>query len=452
MKEYIVVYSKDGNSFLGLIGEINSESETYPCIKTTNARGIRIIPNGTISKYREKDFFIKKNTRISSGNMELIYLDEAIIKNGILLNDVSIDSNWIYSQSALDEFAKEKLLYITQDLYIRRIVEDDRTKMLKDLLLRVGIDGKSLNNYKYDINLNNGGWSTNEDANDELHKLFGQQYLFDFIKPTRLIAKIAQSINKKDAIILDFFSGSSTTAHAVMQLNAEDGGNRQFIMVQLPEAVTEKKSKEAYELLTKEKKPLNICEIGKERIRRAGKKIKEETLAETQKRKERREDKDEENQTLFSSSASSASPREKIQTPSLDTGFKVYRTSSSNYKKWQNYTGTNLKEAEDLFAQYENPLVDNWKEENLLTEIMLIEGFPLDSKITVIKDFKKNKITQISSDFCEHSLFVCLDNTVNTETINALALSKHDIFICLDNAVTDQDKARLDDKGLIKTI
>jgi adenine-specific DNA-methyltransferase len=136
----------------------------------------------------------------------------------------------------------------------------------------------------------------------------------------------------------------------------------------------------------------------------------------------------------------------------LDIGFKVYRLAQSNYKKWKNYTKNDINEVEDLFAQYENPLVDNWKEEDLLTEIMLIEGFPLDSTVTVIKDFKKNKLTQISSDFCEHSLFVCLDNMIKAETINTLALSEHDIFICLDNAVTDQDKARLDDKGLIKTI
>jgi adenine-specific DNA-methyltransferase len=138
--------------------------------------------------------------------------------------------------------------------------------------------------------------------------------------------------------------------------------------------------------------------------------------------------------------------------PPVDTGFKVYRLAPSNYKKWQNYTGTDIKEAEGLFAQYENPLVDNWKEDDLLTEIMLTEGFPMDSIVTVINDFKKNKVTRITSDFCEHALFVCLDKTINAETINTLVLSEHDIFICLDNAVTDQDKARLDDKGLIKTI
>ena len=136
----------------------------------------------------------------------------------------------------------------------------------------------------------------------------------------------------------------------------------------------------------------------------------------------------------------------------IDISFKVFRLAPSNFKKWKNYIGNNIKEAENLFSQYENPLVDIWKEEDLLTEIMLLEGFPLDSIAAIIKDFKKNKVTQISSDFCEHSLFICLDNTINTETIKTLALSEHDIFICRDNAITDQDKARLDDKGLIKTI
>ncbi len=269
MKEYVLVYAKCNASFHGLIGEIVSEAGTYPCIKTTNARGIRIIKKGTPSKYKETNYTISAGTRISSGNMELIYLDDMIVTNGILQIDVRIDSNWIYSQSALDEYASHDLLYITQDNYIRRIVNEERTKMLRDLLTRVGTDGKSLPCFVYDTNLSNGGWGTNEDANDELHQLLEQQYLFDFSKPTRLIAKLVQSVGDRNAIIMDFFSGSATTAHAVMQLNAEDGGNRKFIMVQLPEPCDEKS--EAF----KAGYP-NICEIGKERIRRAAKKISSE--------------------------------------------------------------------------------------------------------------------------------------------------------------------------------
>ena len=268
MKEYLIVYAKNNINFSGLVGEINESKETYPCIKTTNPRGIRIIRKGTPSKFKDKDYKISKNTRISAGNMELIYLDELIVKDGILQNDVRIDSNWIYGQDKLDLFYEENSLYITQDNYIRRNVTETRIKMLKDLLLRVGTDGKSEGKYKYDKNLNNGGWGTNEDANDELHNIFYKQYIFDFSKPSRLISKLIQTIYKENFIVLDFFSGSATTAHAVMQLNAEDSGNRKFIMVQIPEE-TDPKS-EAFKAGYK-----NICEIGKERIRRAGKKIKE---------------------------------------------------------------------------------------------------------------------------------------------------------------------------------
>lgn len=269
MKEYVLVFSKNNTLFSGLIGEITSEEGTYPCIKTTNARGIRIIRKGTPSKYKESTYIISAGTRISSGNMELIYLDDLVVEDGVLQEDVRIDSNWIYSQSALDEYAGKNLIYITQDNYIRRIVNDERVKMLKDMLTRVGSDGTALSYFTYDENLNNGGWGTNEDANDELHQLLEAQYLFDFSKPTRLIGKLIQSVNDKNALVMDFFSGSASTAHAVMELNVADGGKRKYIMVQIPEIVEE-------DTPAKKAGYHNICEIGKERIRRAAKKIAEE--------------------------------------------------------------------------------------------------------------------------------------------------------------------------------
>mgnify|MGYP003182677486 CR=1 FL=1 len=269
MKEYILVFCKKIVSFNGLIGEITAEEGTYPCIKTTNARGIRIIRKGTPSKYKDSNYTIASGTRVSSGNMELIYLDDLVVKDGVLERDVRIDSNWIYSQEKLDEYSSKGLVYITQDNYIRRIVNDERVKMLKDLLSRVGIDGKSLPIFKYDDNLNNGGWGTNEDANDELHYLLGGQYIFDFSKPTRLLAKLAQSIGDKNCIILDFFSGSAASADAIMQLNAADGGKRKYMMVQIPEPIQE-------DSLAHKAGYKNICEIGKERIRRAAKKIHED--------------------------------------------------------------------------------------------------------------------------------------------------------------------------------
>lgn len=269
MKEYILVFCKKDSSFNGLIGEITTEEGTYPCIKTTNARGVRTIRKGTPSKYKESNYTIASGTRVSSGNMELIYLDDLVVRDGTLEKDVKIDSNWIYSQEKLDEYSEQGLVYITQDNYIRRIVNDRRVKMLKDLLSRVGSDGESLPIFEYNENLNNGGWGTNEDANDELHHLLGEQYIFDFSKPTRLLAKLFQSIEGKNCTILDFFSGSAASADAVMQLNAADGGKRKYIMVQIAEQTQEGSpaQKAGYK---------NICEIGKERIRRAAKKIHED--------------------------------------------------------------------------------------------------------------------------------------------------------------------------------
>lgn len=393
MKEYVLVYTKNNNMFRGLVGEITSEESTYPCIKTTNARGVRIIRKGTPSKFKDKNYTIAAGTRISSGNMELIYLDDVVVQNSILVEDVRIDSNWIYSQEALDKYSKEGLVYITQDNYVRRIVNDERIKMLKDLLLRVGNDGKSLPRFKYDFNLNNGGWGTNEDANNELHQLFGEQYLFDFSKPTRLIAKLIQAIGSKKDIIMDFFSGSATTADAVMQLNAEDGGNRKFIMVQLPELTsgTSNAHMEGY---------WNICEIGKERIRRAGAKIKKENPLTTQ---------------------------------NLDIGFRVLKCDSSNMKDVY-YNPADYEQS--LFSSLEDNIKEDRTPEDLLFQVMLDLGVLLSSKIEETEIAGK-KVFNVADGF----LMACFDKNVTDETITAIAKQKPYYFVMRDSSMASDSVA-----------
>jgi adenine-specific DNA-methyltransferase len=245
---------------------------------------------------------------------------------------------------------------------------------------------------------------------NEMIKIFGNAKIFNYPKPIGFLKKLLEVGISNNSIVLDFFSGSSTTAHAVMQLNVEDGGNRQFIMVQLQEKCQEKT--EAFKAGFK-----NICEIGKERIRRAGKKIKEEAG---------------------------------LNAKTLDTGFKVFRLAPSNFKQVTPYTGTNVKELPDWFSG--DPLVEDWKQENLISEVMLKEGFPLDSAVTKLDTYKKNKVYQVSSDSCDHSLIICLDVHIENDTIEKLNLGELDIFICLDRAITDQAKARLDDKGRIVVI
>ena len=114
--------------------------------------------------------------------------------------------------------------------------------------------------------------------------------------------------------------------------------------------------------------------------------------------------------------------------------------------------GSDIKELEFQFEKNTTPLVDDWKAESLVAEILLIEGFPLNSKLEVLDQYKKNEVEMVTSDFCEHKLLVCLDKKVYAETIKNLELNEDDVFICLDSAITDQDKVTLQDKGLIKTI
>ena len=270
VKEYILVYCKNIDGFEGLIDEINHEEETYPCINAVNKRELRTIPAGIESKYRDKDFFMPKGSEISDTTMSIVLHSDLVIKNGVLAEELTLEGNWRYSQAAMKEYALKKELYITRDLYLRRIVRETRYKTMKDLLSRVGEDTEIAHTEMVDTkNLNSSGWGSNEDADEELRLIFGIQKLMDYPKPVRLLLKLLASYRgSDDYIVLDFFSGSATTAHATIKLNAQDGGKRKFIMVQLPELTDEKSP--AYKAGYK-----TICEIGKERIRRAGAKIKQ---------------------------------------------------------------------------------------------------------------------------------------------------------------------------------
>lgn len=232
-----------------------------------------------------------------------------------------------------------------------------------------------------------------QDATKRLKELFDGKALFDYPKSVDLIKRCLQLYSDKEAYILDFFSGSATTAHAVMQLNAEDGGHRKFIMVQLPEKTDEKS--EAFKAGYK-----NICEIGKERIRRAGKKIKEENP---------------------------------LTTADLDTGFRVLKLDSTNMK--------------DV---YYNPAeitidtimgtVDNIKEdrtpEDLLFQVMLDLGVLLSSKI------EKSTIGGKTVFNVEDSyLIACFDDNVTDEVITAIAKQKPYYFVMRDSSMANDSVA-----------
>ena len=236
-------------------------------------------------------------------------------------------------------------------------------------------------------------YGNNRSSGLELMDLFGKT-IFDYSKPSTLLKLLCQLNTKNDDIILDFFSGSASTAHAVMKLNAEDGGHRKFIMVQLPEKTDEKS--EAYKAGYK-----NICEIGKERIRRAGKKIKED--------------------------AGLTAPAD------LDIGFRCLRLDESNMKPVY-YTPDEVGQ-QDLFS-----LVDNVKEdrtpEDLLFQVMLDLGVLLSSPIEV-KEIAGKKVFNVADGF----LLACFDHDVTEETVKAIAQMKPYYAVFRDSSMANDSVA-----------
>ena len=230
----------------------------------------------------------------------------------------------------------------------------------------------------------------NQEGRQELKKLFDDKGFFDGPKPIRLIGKILKIANlDKNDIILDFFSGSATTAHAVMQLNAEDGGNRQFIMVQLPELCDVKS--EAYKAGYK-----NICEIGKERIRRAGAKI----LGEAQ----------EANAQL------TLGVEEK---PLPDVGFKVFKLDTSNLKTWDTsyVSEDNLVTLFDRMSGMFESVKSDRKPLDVVYEIMLKMGVELTYSVTPVE--VAGKTAYSVGDEC--LLLICLEEGVTSEMIEEMA-------------------------------
>ena len=212
-----------------------------------------------------------------------------------------------------------------------------------------------------------------QEAAQNLKKLFDNHDYFDYPKPVELIKRCITLYSSRESVILDFFSGSATTAHAVMQLNAEDAGNRKFIMVQLPEETAV--DSEAYKAGYK-----NFCEIAKERIRRAGKKIKEESPLTTQ---------------------------------DLDTGFRVFRVDSSNYEEVEHAPKDWNQQELDLFL---NNIKADRTDLDLLFGCMLDWGVQLSLPMTTEEvDGKKIYIVN------EGDLVACFAEKVTGNVVRVMA-------------------------------
>lgn len=294
--------------------------------------------------------------------------------------DVPQGKHWVYSESNLKKLVEDNQIWFG---------EDGNSFPRKKRFLSDVQDGRTASTIWLSEEVGH-----NQTATREVKHLFDDNKYFDFPKPVSYIKQMLMVSTKNEDIVLDFFSGSATTAHAVMQLNAEDDGKRKFIMVQLPEATDEKSeaNKAGYK---------NICEIGKERIRRAGKKIKEESPLTTQ---------------------------------DLDTGFRVLKLDSSNMQDVY-YTPAEFNE-QKLFDDNIKPDRLGNDGEDLLFQTMIELGIELSAKIEK-RSIAGKAVWSVSDDY----LMACFDEEVNETTITEIARQHPYYFVMRDSSLANDQVA-----------
>ena len=350
--EYILAYSKTPISFL--TSELDEEGQKSYAKKD--------------EKYQSRGGYITQPLMTRSlGDRE--NLKYSIYYNG---EEIVPNKQWVWSKDRLEKAIENNEVEFNK--------KPDGTYSVRAKKYLYNEDGTI--KYRYRFSSSHGPF--NQEGTQENREMFNGKVPFDFTKPSALIKYlISMEINEKkdkESIVLDFFSGSSTSADAVMQLNAYDNGNRKFIMVQLPEVI--KNKSEAYSLGFR-----NICEIGKERIRRAGEKIKEEN-------------------------------RHNHVIENLDIGFKVFKLDSSNIKKWN----PDYDKLEQSFDDILENFMPNRTEEDVVYEIMLKYGidltYPVEERVINCK-----KVFSIGFG----ALIICLDDNISLDVVNGIVELKEEL-------------------------
>lgn len=373
--DYILLYKKSDSCILRrkLVGQYEYKySDDYGAYRLGQyqATGSDATRDARPSLYYP--IYVDKNGKLST-----VHKEDAV-KTILPKKIKGEDGRWMWKPDKFNQDNNKYIYYDGERLY-RKIYYDESKEQNKYQVEQAWLDGSIYQNAAGTKEL--GAIMNSENA------------VFSNPKPVDLIKWCVNLHFKNDVTVLDFFSGSATTAHAVMQLNAEDGGKRKFIMVQLPEVCAE--NSEAYKAGYK-----NICEIGKERIRRAGKKIKEENPLTTQ---------------------------------DLDIGFRVLKCDSSNMEDVYFTPKEYMDKQQSLF-------IDNIKkdrsDEDLLFDAMLKLDTPLSSKIEKISIAGKTVY-----NVAQGHLMACFDKNVTDEVITAIAKEMPSYFVMRDSSQADDSVA-----------
>lgn len=386
--EYILCYEKNKDS-IKYHGIKKVSPSNDPFTKPQNSYKELKFPKGTINTILNDGVYNKGVYGTKKFPNEL--LDDLVVKNGLNANAVRFKNKFIWTQDTLNDNLKEGL----------------RVDLSKQLVLSY----KKLN-YAPECPPNLIDQSVNVDTTENAGKMLTDLFdskVFDYPKPTSLLNYLAKFKNDENAIILDFFSGSATTAHSVIQLNSIDGGHRKFILVQLPE-------------ITKNKEYPTICDIGEERIRRAGKKIKDE---------------------LIEKKNNAGMLNEEITDPeSLDIGFRVFKLDSSNMNDVYYNPNQTQKNLLDV-------TIDNIKPDrtglDLLFQVMLELGVELSAKIEE-KDILGKKCYFVN----DNDIAACFDDDLTNELLTELSKTKP-LYAVFKDSCFNNDSVAINNEQIFKT-
>lgn len=390
--EYILCYQKtrSNEKFKGLKKESKSDD---PLTKPQNSLKKLVFPPKSIlinlpDQEIEPGFY---GTEKFPNELK----NKLIIKDNLNFNEVTFKNRFIWTQEKLEEeLENETLIRIASKSLVLSYKKGDYDEEVPPNLIdkSVGVD-------------------TTENAGRDLVEIFEGKKVFDYPKPISLIEYLMNFNISNDEIVMDFFAGSGSTGHAVWSLLKNKEIHVNWILVQFPELLKdEKEQKVAYDFCIENELPTFISELTKERLRRVHNKLNPEK------------------------------------------GFRCLKLASSNYKVWKDFKGTDIDQLIVEFEEEANsPFAPDWNKNKLFIEILLIEGFPLDAKVDELK-IGDNAIKKVTSELVSNQLLICMDEKIGTTLISDLKIDHNSSFICLDSAITNQDKLRLSDKGLIKTI
>ncbi|MCS1393264.1 site-specific DNA-methyltransferase [Lysinibacillus boronitolerans] len=379
--DYILVYAKDIAQLS--LNEIMVEGAKYQYFDEKGGFNLKGLRNRNVKAFNSKNrpnlyypFYVDIEHMDENG-LSKVSLDKVIGWTEVYPSTIDgLKSVWRWGKQKAEELNDDLVAYRGNDGEIRVFqIERKLTQTAKTVLKMDEEKGIHCLMENKEVISNKGTKEVKELLNEGI---------FDFPKPLNLIENLIRIGTNENDIVMDFFSGSGTTAHAVMNINIEDKGKRKFIMVQLPESLDE--NSEAYKDGYR-----NICDIGEERIRRAGEKIKEELKEEQQK---------------------AGMLDENVVVPdSLDIGFKVLKLDTSNIREW-NVDFENLKNELDL---YETPFIEGRSELDIVYEIILKQGLEITYPI---ETFEVNG--QTIYDIAFGSLFICLSHKITPDIARAL--------------------------------